>query len=67
MNVVMSEGPEHVVSWRRLNLAVYCSNEMGLYVSGRKPVMESNFGRKSFVSAYSSGICCAAPRRILSP
>ena len=32
---VISEGPEDVVSWRRLNLVMYFSNEMGLDFLGR--------------------------------
>ena len=39
----MSEGPKDVVSWRQLNPSIYFSNDMGLALSGRQPVMEANF------------------------
>ena len=61
---VMYEGPEEVVSWRRLTSVIYFSIGRGSYLSGRDPVMETSSGRKLFVSASSSGIFCAVPRRI---
>ena len=61
---VMYEGPEEVVSWRRLTSVIYFSIGRGLALSGREPVMETSSGRKLFVSASSSGIFCAVPRRI---
>ena len=40
---VIYEGPEKVLSQRRLTLVMYFSNEMGSALSGREPVMEANF------------------------
>ena len=64
ISVVMSEGPEGVVSRRRLTSVMYFSNERGLDLSGRDPVIETIFWRKLFVSGSSSGIFCAVPRRV---
>ena len=61
---LVSEGPEEIYSCRRLTLVMYCSNERGSVLSVRETVMETSFGRKSFVSASSSGIFYAVPRRI---
>ena len=61
---VMYEVPEEVVSRIRLTSVIYLSSESGSDLSGRELVMKSSFWRKLFVSASSSGIFCAVPRRI---
>ena len=61
---MISEGPEEVVSRRRLTLVMYCSIEMGSALLGREPVMETSFWRKLFVSGSSLVICCTVPRII---
>ena len=41
---VMSEGTEEFVSWRRLNLVIYCSNDRSSDFSGIDLVMETIYG-----------------------
>ena len=60
----ISEGPEEVVSQRRLTLVMYCSSERGSDFFARNPVIETSFRRKLFVSASRSGIFCAVHRKI---
>ena len=61
---VMSEGAEEVVSWRRLALLMYFSNERGSDFLVKELMMETGFWRKLFLSTHSSGILCDVPGRI---